>query len=255
MKDAPFYFVQMSDAHIFGDPAREFHGTNPARNLRAAVHWINSLDPQPEFCIHTGDAVAEESEAAYRLFNEEIAGLKVPVYFAVGNHDHRSSLRRFVLNETPASDASYAYDFEVGGWHMVVLDSSDPPQVSGRIDAAQLLWLERTLQRQAHQPTVVFLHHHPLPLGVPWLDELRLKDATPFIEVLRRAPWVRSVFYGHVHFESHLTLGHLHFASVPAVSFQFGETAWCDKFSSLPPGLRLVYLEGESLRTVVHRLA
>lgn len=167
MKEAKFYFVQMSDAHIFGEPSQEFYGVRPAQNLRAAVQCIDSLDPPPDFCIHTGDSVAEESEAAYRLFKEELAALKMPIYFAIGNHDNRASLRKFVLNETSADDTPYYYDFDLHGWHFVVLDSSDPSKLSGRIDAAQLLWLDRTLQQHRNQPTFVFLHHHPLPVGVP----------------------------------------------------------------------------------------
>jgi Icc protein len=255
MKYSGFYFVHMSDAHILGESSQEVHGVRPAHNLRAAVQYINSLNPAPGFCIHTGDSVAEESEKAYLLFKEELASLKIPTYFAIGNHDNRASFRKFVLTDPFPDDAPYYYDFELQGWHVVVLDSSDPNKISGTIDNAQLLWLERALQHHPTQPTFVFLHHHPLPLGIPWLDELMLQDPAPLIEVLRRAPWVRRVFFGHVHHECHLSLDNLHFTSVPALSFQFSETAGTERFSSLPPGFRLVHVQGERIRTLVHRLA
>ena len=255
MKDSGFYFVHMSDAHILGESSQEVHGVRPAHNLRAAVQYINSLNPPPEFCIHTGDSVSEESEKAYLLFKEELASLKIPTYFAIGNHDNRASFRKFVLTDPFPDDAPYYYDFELQGWHVVVLDSSDPGKISGRIDNAQLLWLKRALQHHPNQPTFVFLHHHPLPLGIPWLDELMLQDPAPLIEVLRRAPWVRRVCFGHVHHECHFSLDNLHFASVPALSFQFSEIAGTEKFSSLPPGFRLVHVQGEIIRTLVHRLA
>jgi 3',5'-cyclic-AMP phosphodiesterase len=254
MKDSGFYFVHMSDAHVLGEPSQEIHGVRPAYNLRAAVQYINSLNPRPDFCIHTGDSVSEESEKAYLLFKEELASLKIPTYFAIGNHDDRASFRKLVLTALP-DDAPYYYDFELQGWHFVVLDSSDRGQVSGRIDNAQLLWLEQALQQHPRQPTFVFLHHHPLPLGIPWLDELMLQDSARLIEVLRRAPWVRRVFFGHVHHECHLSLDNLHFAAVPALSFQFSEIAETEKFSSLPPGFRLVHVQGEMIRTLVYRLA
>jgi Icc protein len=255
MKDSGFYFVHISDAHVLGEPSQEIHGVRPAHNLRAAVQCINSLNPPPDFCIHTGDSVSEESEKAYLLFKEELASLKIPTYFAIGNHDNRASFRKLVLNDPFPDEGPYYYDFELQGWHFVVLDSSDPGNISGRIDTAQLLWLEQALQHHPNQPTFVFLHHHPLPLRNPWLDELMLQDSAPLIDVLRRAPEVRGVFFGHVHHECHLSLDNLHFASVPALSFQFSEIAGSEKFSSLPPGFRLVHVQGEMIRTLVHRLA
>jgi 3',5'-cyclic-AMP phosphodiesterase len=159
------------------------------------------------------------------------------------------------LTDPFPNDAPYYYDFELHESHFVVLDSSDPGKVSGRIDNDQLLWFEQALQRHPSQPTFVFLHHHPLPLGIPWLDELMLQDSAPVIEALRRAPWVRRIFFGHVHHDCHLSLDNLHFAAVPALSFQFSEIAGTEKFSSLPPGFRLVHVQGEMIRTLVHRLA
>jgi Icc protein len=254
MKDSVFYFVHMSDAHIPGESSQEVHGVRPAQNLRAAVQCINSLSPPPNFCIHTGDSVSEETEKAYLLFKAELASLKMPIYFSIGNHDDRASFRRFVLTDPSPDDSPYYYDFELQGWHVIVLDSSDPGKISGKIDNSQLRWLERALQHHSDQPTLVFLHHHPLPLGIPWLDTLMLQDSGHLIELLQRAPWVRRVFFGHVHHECHLNLNNLHFTSVPALSFQFGETAWSEKFSSLPPGFRLVHVQGEMIRTLVHRL-
>lgn len=247
--------MHMSDAHVLGEPSQEIHGVRPAHNLRAAVQYINSLNPTPDFCIHTGDSVSEESEKAYLLFKEELASLKIPTYFAIGNHDNRASFRKLVLNDPFPDERPYYYDFELHGWHFVVLDSSDPGNISGRIDNAQLLWLEQALRLHPNRSTFVFLHHHPLPLGIPWLDELMLQDSGALIEVLRRAPWVRRVFFGHVHHECHLCLDNLHFAAVPALSFQFSEFAGTERFSSLPPGFRLVHVQGEMIRTLVHRLA
>lgn len=89
----------------------------------------------------------------------------------------------------------------------------------------------------------------------PWIDELMLQEAAALLEVLQRAPWIRRVFFGHVHLECHLSLNNLHFTSVPALSVQFGETAWSGKLSSLASGFRLVHVQGEVIRTVVHRLA
>jgi len=254
MKDSGFHFVHMSDAHILGKASQEIHGVKPARNLRAAVQFINSLNPPPAFCIHTGDSVSEETERAYLLFKKELAALKVPTYFALGNHDQRALFRKIVLSDPSPDETPYHYDFQLKGWRIIVMDSLDPGKITGRIDTDQLRWLKRSLHDHPNQPTFLFLHHHPVPLGIPWIDALMLQDSGPLIKTLQGASWIRRVFCGHVHHECHVSLGNLHITSIPALSFQFSENIGPDKFSSLPPGLLLVHVQGEMVRMRVHRL-
>jgi Icc protein len=255
MANSQFYFLQLSDAHVYGDFDREGHAVKPALHLRTAVGYINSLEPAPAFCVYTGDSVAEDTDSAYLLFKKELEALKTQIYFAIGNHDDRKMFRKHVLADPAPSDAPYYYDFQKEGWHFVVLDTSDPGKITGIIDREQLHWLGQVLNDPLRRPTVVFLHHPPLKLGIPWLDELMLQDPTPLLDILQGAPWIRWVFFGHVHHECHIRFQGLHFTSVPALSYQFGETRWAEKFVRLPPGFRFVHIDGEHIRTAVHRLA
>jgi Icc protein len=55
----------------------------------------------------------------------------------------------------------------------------------------------------------VAMHHHPVPIGIPWLDAIGLPaaDRAALAALLRDSPQVRRVVAGHVHRTSHATLG------------------------------------------------
>ena len=250
--DSEFSIVHFSDAHLFGDPAHVIYGIQPARALKATIGSINAVRPRPALCIYTGDSVSEQTEAAYLLFKARMEALGPPVHYAVGNHDDRASLRRHLLNQERPGGDPYYYCLHRSGWRLVVLDTSRPGEVWGRMEEEQLQWLEQLLRDR--QPTLVFMHHHPLAIGVSWMDELMLRNADPLLEILEGSQCVEAVFFGHIHFECHFRYAGIHFMSVPAVSFQFGEAPWSERSVSLPGGFRVISLGDRGLRTVVHRL-
>jgi len=247
-----FSIVQLSDAHVYEEENHEVYGVIPAAHLKAAVHCINSIRPLPSLCVYTGDAVSTETEQAYLLFKEQIQLLKMPVHYAMGNHDNRMLLRRQLLNELETSDGPYYYSFPQAGWRIVVLDTSVPGEVWGQIDKEQLIWLEKLLNND--MPTFIFMHHHPVPVGVQWIDNLMLKKPDHLIKILQQAGCVHSVFFGHIHFECHIEAQELQFMSVPAISFQFSEIPHTKKIASNPPGFRLIQVTTDTVRSTVHRL-
>ena len=250
--ESEFSIVHFSDAHLFADPAHVIYGVEPARALKAAIASINAIRPRPDLCIYTGDSVSEQTEAAYLLFKAQMETVGPPVHFAVGNHDDRGSLRRHLLNQEQPDGDPYCYCLHRSGWRLVVLDTSCPGEVWGSMEEEQLQWLDRLLRER--QPTLVFMHHHPLATGVSWMDALMLKNADRLLEILKGSQCVEAVFFGHIHFECHLHYAGIHFMSVPAISFQFGEGPWSEKSVSLPGGYRVISLGEQGLRTVVHRL-
>jgi len=250
--EVEFSIVHLSDAHLFADPTQEVYGTKPSLNLKAAVHCINAIRPRPSLCVYTGDAVSEECETAYVRFKEQMQYLSIPVHYAVGNHDDRKSLRRYLLDESMPTDDPYYYCFQQSEWRMVVLDTAKPGKIWGSIGEEQLEWLDRLLQKC--EPTLVFMHHHAVSVGVSWLDEVMLKNPGPLLSILQRAGCIKAILFGHIHFECHIQHAGLHFMSVPSLSFQLGEVNWAEKSVSLPPGFRLITIKGDEVRSVVHRL-
>jgi 3',5'-cyclic AMP phosphodiesterase CpdA len=80
-----------------------------------------------------------------------------------------------------------------------VLDSTVPGADHGELDGERLAWLEAELATDA--PTLVAVHHPPLHIGVPAMDDIGLAPAgrEGLGAVLERHPQVRRVVAGHVH--------------------------------------------------------
>jgi hypothetical protein len=162
-----FTFIHMTDIHL--DAAN-------LPSFQQAVAEFTKI--QPAFIVSTGDLVnagdgktISEAQAAewFGAYKTAIAGLSMPVYNALGNHDAANLACESAAGATAGcSKSAYRsnfgptyYSFDWGDYHCVVLD---PNAVSAggeifQISAVQLAWLQKDLSyRQAGSPLLVFSH-------------------------------------------------------------------------------------------------
>lgn len=249
--EKPWYFIQLSDTHIVADTRQEFHGVNTYETLNRAITQISRLDPPPAFVICTGDLINDADPQSYRVLQRLIAQLPVPTYFALGNHDLRQLFRQVVLGEQQPDTTPYYYMFDVAQYRFMVLDSLVEGEVGGALDATQLSWLDATLADAPHRPTVVFVHHPPVPTGIDWMDAHAIANGAELLEVLARYSQVCRVFFGHVHMALHITARGVQFTSVPSTCYQFGDLIVTPKVLAGPPGYGVVVLQGKQVSSRV----
>ena len=266
---AAFRFVHLTDTHIMaGGTWRPRSGDfefDTEASLRRVVEAVSGLDPAPAFAVFGGDLAspdlldrdraltAEQYEPSYRLLAEIVAHLPCPAHFLVGNHDHRVAFNRVLRPKAPAPDAPQYYGFDHGGYHFVVLDSQEPGQAAGLLDAAQLRWLRADLADHRAQPTIVFVHHHPWPLGLQWIDSMSLRNGDDLVAALAQHPDVRWVICGHVHLDHAAQRGRLTMLTTPSTCIQLSKVAQTGKVFPGPPAFRIVDVAGEQLSTrVIH---
>jgi len=206
----PVTFIHISDSHLASDPAWSGPLTDilPRPGAEALVEEINALPFPVDFVLHTGDVFSDPlREADYRQAVALYRRLRMPVYFLPGNHDRSDWLQRVLLGrEPPARHADQ--EFELHGVQFLLLDSSvaGADEHHGCLEPEQLACLERRCAAEDARPLVVALHHHPLPMAVPWLDGIALRDGEALHRILLLARRrLRCVLYGHIH-ESLLTL-------------------------------------------------
>jgi 3',5'-cyclic-AMP phosphodiesterase len=170
--------VQLSDPHIRVGP----DDAGSAAALAAAVERVNALPQRPDAVLVSGDIADTAADAEYRRARELLAPLDVPVHLIAGNHD------RF-------PDRT-AYAVRCGDLRLVACDTSVPGQADGSLDVD---WLAARLAENPQAPTIVAMHHPPVPIGIPWLDVIGLRERAALAELLARSPQVRAVVTGHVH--------------------------------------------------------
>lgn len=217
-------FAILADAHVLPDGAPPLHGTDSGGNLRAAIERVTALDPPAAFVVHLGDLVGEDTPQAYGAFTAIAGTLNLPQYPVVGNHDDPGLLAAALpLPEgvEPAGAPAGHYSFTRGPLHIVVLNSRVAGEIGGRLDAAQLHWLDDDLR--AHQGTrsLVFVHHPMALIGIEWLDASRLSNAAELEAVIKRLGSVAMVFSGHVHRHERATSGGLSLETAPSTWMSF----------------------------------
>ena len=253
MVGATPYFIQVSDTHLVADTSLESYGINPYQNLERIITHISRLSPPPAFVMFTGDLISDDEPQSYRHLKLLTDRLPSPVYFAMGNHDLRRPFRHVVLGEESPGCEPYCYTFDAAGYRFVVLDSLVEGEVAGSLDAAQLAWLDTTLTDSSQQPTVVFMHHPPVPTGVDWLDAYTFGNRDDLLDILVRHRQVQRVFFGHVHMPIQITERGMQFTSVPSSAYQFGDTVTAPKVWPGSPGYGIVHLfEGQLSSRVIY---
>jgi Icc protein len=254
-------FLHISDTHLQGDVNHVHYGHPTYASLKQLVATINALPYSFDFILHSGDVVDDEQPESYANAKAILAELRAPVHYIVGNHDNARLLQQTMVGiESPA--ARYDYAFELGGVQFVALDSTTlHEQPGGELTDTQLDWLRGYCQTDG-LPLAVFIHHLPLPLGVPWLDEviampsaMIISNHQAFRDVLRpAAKRLRGVFFGHIHRSSQSLEDGILYSSAPST---FGQLkTWPEMRSAAPapeeaPGYCLVTID--ATRTVVQQ--
>ncbi len=267
---ADFSFVHFSDTHIMAEglftESVEGWQVDTAASLRRVIRTITTLEPLPAFAMIGGDLTSpdllerdrtltpEDYEPSYRLLQDILAPLSCPIYMLMGNHDDRIAFHRVMQTGVATPDASHDYSFDHQGYHFIALDSLQPGEVGGHLEAAQLDWLRQDLQAHQGQPTLVFVHHQPWKLGLEWLDDVNLHNGEELMHLLHDYADVRWLICGHVHMDQDVQRQGLTMLTSPSTCFRFSKLSQTRKMLPGPPGFRWVRVRGDELSTRVINL-
>lgn len=185
--------IQVSDCHISEDPKALYRGLSADRCLAGLLPGMRRW--QPEYILLTGDVTEDGSRAACGRAGALLGTVGAPVLALPGNHDNAETMRRFF----PAGPWRGPFSFETRGWQLVLLDSSVPGEVPGRLSGDALERLAAVLKKSGAAHMLVALHHQPVPVGAAWIDRYPLEEPEALFEVLDAEPRLRAVVWGHVH--------------------------------------------------------
>lgn len=242
--------AQITDTHLEEHTGGTLLGLDTDASLGHVLDLVTSADQPPDLILATGDLANHGSKAAYLRLRRRFDALGIPWCWLPGNHDDAAQMRA-----TLGDEDTMTRSVRIGAWHIVLLDSTIAGEVGGELGEAELELLEQLLDRHPEQPTLVCLHHQPVPIGCAWLDEQMVNDADALFARLATRPQARALLWGHAHQEFSARRDALQLLATPSSCVQFAPASDAFRVDSLAPGLRWLGLAGDGqLHTEVQRV-
>lgn len=211
--------AQISDTHLVAAGPRR--GPR-ALSLERALAAIMALEPRPVAVVHTGDLAHNAKPEQYVLAGQLLARLDLPLIAVPGNRDMRLPFLATVPPPVARPPGSRFVQFAVdlGPARLLALDTLVEGRGLGGYCDERQVELEAFLAASDGRPTVVAVHHPPIPLPqVPgtshFVDPVQ---AHRLAVTLARDPTVVAVLAGHVHRRATALLGRATLETMPSLA-------------------------------------
>lgn len=193
--------VQISDLHVTAPGDRAYGQIDPNSRLQRAVEHLNTISPQPDAIVATGDLTDTGSPQEYRALRNIIGQLRAAVYLCPGNHDDRAALLAEFADHTYLEAESGFIQYTIEGLpvRLISLDSTIAGEDGGALCHVRRRWLEARLEEARADPTVLYMHHPPFTTGIAAMDAIGLADSQAFAELVGSHPNVLGIWCGHLH--------------------------------------------------------
>lgn len=263
------HLLQLTDLHLFADPAGQLYGRSTRASLEQVIARLRERHWPADAMLLTGDLVHDESQQGYRDLRRLIDQLGLPCYCIPGNHDHIGHLAA----ELDSGAGQPFRAIHIGRWDLLLLDSTIPGSACGRLHPETLAAIEQHLADPAqtlsqddaaterttaattgHRPTLICMHHQPVPVGSTWLDTMQIQNSDALLGIVARHAQVRALLWGHVHQVFDQKMGNTRLLATPSTCSQFAPNRDAFALDERPPGYRWLRLhpDGE-LETGVER--
>ena len=249
----------VSDHHLGRDTGTINRGYATAWALGRTFDAIAAADGHDaDAILSTGDLV-DTGDAAEYAFARRLLGIRpggrapgplpssreglarLPFYLGPGNHDPRRAWRDALFPDEPARD-HIDLTWTIGGTTFVHLDLGSDGR-AGVLRETSLRHLDAVLERG--MPVVLVLHHHPVPVGIPWLDRAVPDGIDRLWERLERG--IVAVLFGHAHVGIDATVRGVPVLGTRSTCFQFAVTEE-PEFMIRPLQYRCLTIDGATVR-------
>lgn len=176
--------IQITDTHLIADKQRLLQGIDTDHSLRTVLdHAVQHVAPI-DYILVTGDVAHHAERDAYRRFGSYLEKTSAVIECLPGNHDSSDIMR--------ASLAPYGIGctriFDEQRWRIVMLDSIVSGEHRGELSKHELARLDKALMKSPEGHALICLHHPPVPVGNPSMDEMGLSNAEDFFASLTLTP-------------------------------------------------------------------
>jgi Icc protein len=226
--------IQISDLHLFADPEKTLLNLNTAKSYEAVLTRLEEDPIPPDMIILTGDLSQDDSVGAYLHIAKSCERFECPVYWIPGNHDSPDLMQKTFAQTQLKEDKAIL----LGNWLLILLNSHYPKHVPGLLGRSELSRLEYFLSQHPTQHALIFMHHHPVPVGSKWIDLQVLINADDFFAIVDKHPQTKGIIFGHVHQVFESQRHNVPLLSAPSTCFQFVPDSELFALDNINPGYR-----------------
>ncbi len=247
--------IHISDIHLTV-PGEEMGGLDPHARFAKSLADVTENHADATRIVITGDLTHWGEVPAYEALKQAISDVDIPVRLLLGNHDNRANFLT-VFPDHPVDANGYVNHAEtINGVRYIYLDSVGGKTHAGHFGADRIEWLAAELSNATRAR--LFLHHNPMPIGMPAGDQIALvaADQPAFHALLKEySDRIEYFHFGHVHTPVHGLFQGVPFASVPSTGNQsipdLNEKKWL-KGGAMDPAYFVLTIEGD--QTMIHQI-
>jgi 3',5'-cyclic-AMP phosphodiesterase len=254
--------AHMTDPHVHPD-------NNSESWTKICIDHIHSLEDKPDIIFNggdtIGDALSKDEQTVinqWEVWNRLAKSIELPVVHCIGNHDvwgtpEYKTDPRYAKNwaVTELELPNRYYDFEMNGWHFLVLDSThikeDGSWYTAKLDKEQFQWLQDTLNSIPETRPVFIFSHIPIMCAASFFDGDNEKsgnwqipgawvhiDARKIVELFYTHSNVKLAISGHIHLLDTVVYNNVTYYCDGAVSGGW----WGGNYHQTFPGYALINL-------------
>jgi len=228
----PFRLLQITDCHLGSQPGEKLLGMDTDQSLYDVLQMVQANE-SPDMILVSGDMSNDGGVRSYQRFLDIMERYfpNTPMAWLPGNHDDPMNMDQ--VENLPIESHCVR-----GGWNMIFLDSRIPMEEGGDLTVNELERLDKQLSAYRRLPSMVFLHHQPVPVGSEWLDQYVVRNNRAFFRVIDRHPHVKAVCWGHVHQYFNAERKGVKLLATPSTCIQFLPNSKDFALDSAMPGYR-----------------
>ena len=244
-------FLHLSDFHLVEDETTLTRAFNAKYILKNTVDKI--LGKKEDFgnldgVIITGDISDDGSTESYSDAYNILKELQLPLLAIPGNHDLRQPMMNYFAKDIDIqSSGFFDWVYETSDTLIIGLDTLVEGQNHGMLRSESLNLLFENLNKPTEKNIILAIHHPPINTGIPFMDEIGLKNSDALSECLDAANQPIRILCGHVHGVYQGTLGIHSVVTAPSICtrFSFNRRVNAPKgFKLFPTGF--AYLDSSS---------
>ena len=241
-------FIFITDLHT-GQEGELAHNIDLRQNF---ADTLTAITKQPyDYLVIGGDLCLFEGNAQiYQWQKEQLDRLAKPYFIIPGNHDDTIILSEMFSHLPLVGEAEIYYEVLIDGQTFLFLDTA-----RGVTSDLQKSWLQERLANCQAERLTIFMHHPPVLMGVPHMDQRHaLKDRDEIIEILNQTKTHKDIFCGHYHVQKSVFMDRISIHITPSLFFQIDQLKEEFGVDHLNIAYNVIEIRSDRMTTSIHYL-